>query len=162
MSAIAGQGWDPPQPILDRCRFHWFHVDPATALVLCVLSEAPSWYVGHFENHRMRKCDGPGCGMCDRGVGKQIRYVLSAVETSTHQNGVIEVSQSVVELLRSWTARTGKLRGMMIELTKATKAKQSRMVVRYLDSSPPGWASQVQPIDVLEALEATWDRIASQ
>jgi hypothetical protein len=159
MPGIVGEGWDPPPAVRDRCEFHWFHVVPGNCLVLCVLSQAPSWYVGHFEGKRMKRCDGPTCEMCGRGVGRQLRYVFAAVETSTRQNGLMEVSKSVAELLRSWSARNLGFRGMVLQFEKVTSSKNSRMDVKYVDREPPVWASEVEAVDVLEALESTWERL---
>jgi len=160
MAGIAGEGWDPPTAVRDRCEFHWFHVTPGNVIVVVVLSQAPVWYVGHFEKGRMRRCDGPGCEMCAQGLGRQLRYVFCAVEISTRQNGLMEVSKSVAELLRDWSARNGGFRGMVLQVEKASKSKHSRMEVRFLDRNPPSWASEVQAVDILEALENTWSRQA--
>jgi hypothetical protein len=160
MPGIVGDGWDPPAAVRDRCEFHWFHVSPGSVLVIVVLSAAPSWYVGHFDAGRMRRCEGPVCALCAKGVGRQLRYVFSCVEISTHQNGVVEVSKSVAELLREWAARKCGFRGMVLQLEKATKSKHSRMEVKYIDRDAPVWASEVEAVDVLEALEATWERMS--
>lgn len=158
MPGIVGEGWEPPPAVRERCEFHWFHVVPGSCVVLVVLSQSPSWYVGHFEKGRMRKCDGPQCAMCAQGCGRQLRYVFGAVEISTRQNGLVEVSKSVAELLRDWSGRNGGFRGMMLQLEKSTKSKHSRMDVKFLDRNPPVWVSELQSVDVLEALENTWNR----
>jgi len=160
MQGLVGDGWDPPDAVRERCEFHWFHVVPGTVLVVCVLSGAPAWYVGHFEKGRMKKCEGPTCSMCAQGIGRQLRYVFGCVEVSTRQNGLVEVSKSVAELLREWAARKCGFRGMVLQLEKATKSKHSRMEVKYVDRDPPSWASELEPINVLEALESTWDRLS--
>jgi len=105
MSESVGTGWDVPAGVKDRCEFHWFHVQRDGCLVVVILSSAPAWYVGHFDKGRMRRCDGHECRMCAAGSGRQLRYVLAAVDYQTRQNGVIEVSKSVAELIRSWSAR---------------------------------------------------------
>jgi len=154
-----GDGWDPPQAIVDRVEFHWFHVDPGRSLVLGILSTAPMWYVGHFEGGRMRQCSGTGCLSCLKGVGAQIRYVFSAVELTTRQVGVIEVSKSVAELIRSWEARNGSLRGMVLEFQKVSRSKQSRMDVGYIAECWPSWCVTVAPLDLRDVLSNTWGRM---
>jgi hypothetical protein len=154
-----GEGWDVPSVVKDEVEFHWFHVAPGRALVLCVLSTSPVWYVGHFENGRMGKCSGDGCPSCARGVGKQIRYVLSVVDVSTHQLGVIELSQSVADLVRAFSDRHGVMRGMVLDFTKAARSKHSRMEVSYIDQVAPGWCTTMEGLDLREVLGSTWERI---
>jgi hypothetical protein len=156
--APVGEGWDPPPSVRDRVEFHWFHVSPGRALVLCVLSGQPLWYVGHFDSGRMQPCLPEHCGLCARGVGKQLRYVVSSVELSSKQIGVLEMSKTVAELLRSWSSRNGGLHGMVIELQRATRSKHSRMECSYLDELPPGWALAMEGLDLKEVLSRTWER----
>jgi len=153
-----GSGWEVPADVRDRVEFHWFHVPISGCLVLGILSAAPAWYVGHFEKGRMRQCIGKGCICCEQGLGSQLRYVVSAVDLSTHQVGVLEFGASVAELIRQWASGFGYLRGMMIEISRATKSKHSRMEVSMIRDPPKAWVLATESLDLNEVLERTWER----
>jgi len=80
------------------------------------------------------------------------------VEITTRQIGILDVGKSVADMLREWTGRKGCFRGMMLEFTKASRSKHSRMEVHYIDRPEPSWMVTMQPVNLLEALESTWDR----
>jgi len=124
-----------------------------------MLSKVPLWYVGHFDGGRMKVCSGPVCDCCERGVGKQLRYVACGVEPTSRQLGVIEFSKPVAELLRDWSRRNGGFRGMMVEFTKATKSKHSRMEVKYIDAVATPFCLAVEPYDLGEVMRLTWERL---
>ena len=153
-----GSGWEVPNEIRDRVEFHWFHVPTNGALVLCILSAAPVWYVGHFEKGRMRQCLGKGCEMCSKGLGTQLRYVVSCIDISTRQVGVLEFGQSVAMLIKQWSTGFGYMRGMIIEISRAHKNKHSRMEVNLIKEHPPAFCLSTEPLDLEEVLERTWDR----
>ena len=153
-----GEGWDVPVGANPWSDFHWFHVSPRSALVVVVLSEDVVWYSGHFVDGRMAPCLGKGCELCGAGTGGQVRYVLPVVEISTRRVGLMEVSQSIGQLIRSWVDRRGELRGMTLEFTKATHAKQSRTNVGYVDAECAPWYRSCRVPDVKTALVLTWKK----
>lgn len=153
-----GRGWDPPDEVRDRVEFHWFHVVPGRSLLLCMLSTEPLWYVGHFEKGRMRPCLGAGCEPCTRGVGTQLRYVVSAVEVTTKQLGVIEMSKSVALAVKDFASSNGGLHGLLVEFVKSARSKHSRMECMFLNEHAPGWAFAMQGLDLAEVLARTWER----
>ena len=154
-----GEGWEPPAAVRDAVEFHWFHVQPGRAVVLCVLSGQPLWYVGHFQNGRMGPCRPAGCESCAKGIGRQLRYVVSCVELSSRQLGVLEVSSSVAELLKQWSLSAGGLRGLIVEIEKASRSKHSRMEASWVHETPPAWVMAMAPLDLKEVLARTWERI---
>lgn len=153
-----GEGWDVPSEVRDRVEFHWFHVQPGRSLLVCMLSAAPLWYVGHFESGRMKPCAPVGCQSCARGVGKQLRFVVSAVDVRSKQVGVLELSKGVADVLRGWADQNGGLHGMLVEFSKASKSKHSRMEVDWVRESAPSWAFCLPGLDLKEVLSRTWDR----
>jgi hypothetical protein len=92
-------------------------------------------------------------------VGKQIRYVISAVEMSTKRVGVIEMSESVAQLIREWAIPNEGARGLIVELGKASKSKHSRLEVNLIRERPPGWVMGLDGLDLVEVLSRTWERI---
>jgi hypothetical protein len=154
-----GEGWDVPFEVKDRVAFHWFHVVPGSRLLLVMLSLRPLWYVGHFDKGRMDRCIGDGCVKCQLGVGKQLRYVISCAEMTTKRIGVIEISESVAALLKQWAVPNGGARGLILEFSKATKSKHSRMEIARIDEHPPAWAMAMEALDLHEVLANTWDRL---
>jgi len=154
-----GEGWDVPAEVRDHVQFHWFHVAPGTSLLLVLLSVRPLWFVGHFVGGRMMQCRGDGCARCAAGTGRQIRYVMSAVEPSTRRLGVIELSESVVRLIKDWAIPNEGSRGLIIELTKVSRSKHSRHEVQLIREHPPAWCMALEPLDLHEVLSRTWDRI---
>jgi len=153
-----GVGWDVPGAVRDRVEFHWFHVPTSGALVLSVLSQAPVWYVGHFSSGRMRPCTGSGCECCEHGIGTQLRYLVSCVEMSTRQVGVFEFGPSISILIKQWASGMGYLKGMILEVTRASKSKHSRMEVHLIREPPAAWAMSIEGLPLEEVLERTWER----
>lgn len=153
-----GSGWDVPMEIRDRVEFHWFHVPVSGSLVLAILSNAPSWYVGHFDKGRMRQCTGKGCDLCAKGLGTQLRYLVSAVDISTHQVGVFEFGVSVSLLIKQWSSGLGYLHGLVVEIMRAAKSKHSRMEISLIREAPLAWVMATPPLDLNEVLERTWER----
>jgi hypothetical protein len=161
MAELTGPGWDLPAEVREAVDFHWFHVVPGRSLVLTVLSDAPVWYVGHYQGRRMRRCMGESCELCAQGLGSQVRYVLGAVEVATRTVGVIEMGKSNALLVRSWAGRNGGLRGMTLELSKSSSHKQSRMELLYIDRPAAPWISGLKAPDLAAALHRTWERMGS-
>jgi len=153
-----GKGWSPPQEVVDNVEFHWWHVPAGGSLLLCCLSEQPSWYVGHFDRGRMRICAGAGCDLCALGVGRQLRFVLCAAEVTTRRVGVLEVGSSVGYSLRDRALGNGGLRGTIVELSKASRSKHGRMEVHFVDQHPGAALLCLEPLDLAVVLEQTWRR----
>jgi hypothetical protein len=153
-----GAGWEVPTDVRDRVEFHWFHVPKSGALVLAILSQVPVWYVGHFDSGRMKECGGIGCDLCSKGIGRQLRYVVSAVDISTKQVGVFEFGSSVSLLIKQWASGLGYLHGMIIEVTRASKSKHSRMEISLIREHPMSWVMSLEGLPLEEVLERTWER----
>jgi len=153
-----GEGWDLPPDAAPWSSFHWFAVPVTGSLQLTVLSERPMWYVGHFHEQRMVPCPGQGCEACACGVGRQIRYTFAVADWETRRSGLLEVGQQNGLLIQSWCARNGGLRGMMLDLSKAGRQRQSRTVVRYVEQEAPAWAMGLDVPEVGLALYLTWQK----
>lgn len=153
-----GSGWEVPGEIKDKVEFHWFHVPITGALVLAILSVSPVWYVGHFEKGRMRQCSGQGCEFCARGLGRQLRYIVSCMDPSTRQIGVLEFGSTVAQLIKQWSSGLGFMRGMIIEISRAHKSKHSRMEVNLIKETAPGYVHSTEPLDLEAVLVRTWER----
>ena len=159
MIKSSGSGWDVPAAVRDKSEFHWFHLPVKGSLMLCVLSDEPIWYVGHYHRGRMKPCTKGICALCAQGVGGQLRYVVSVVEILTRRIGLLEVGQSPALVLRQGAAGRGGLRGSMIEVFRSGRSKHCRFEITILDEPPPGWALVMKPVDVKRALQDTWERI---
>jgi len=157
-SDLSGNGWSPPPSVRDVVEFHWFHVPVGGAAVLCVLSAEPVWYVGHFSGGRMRRCRGDLCRHCVEGVGRQIRYVISAVDMASRVLGVIELGSAAMSAIRDRALARGVLRGMVIELARAARSKHGRLDVSVIDETAPSWATCMEALDCHFVLERTWER----
>lgn len=153
-----GDGWDIPEGVTPWSDFHWWKVAGNRVLELVVLCERPLWYVGHYHRGRMVPCLGDDCRLCRDGVGAQVRYVISAAEVSTRRVGLLEVGRGVGLQLRDWAAACGRLRGLWLELTKQTSAKQSRMEVSLVQKDPGDWYLGLGIPDIQKALYATWGK----
>jgi hypothetical protein len=158
MAELSGEGWTPPGCVRDMVEFHWFHVPVGTSLMMCVLSGEPVWYIGHFDQGRMRRCRGDLCRMCVDGVGRQIRYVVSAVELTTRRLGVLELGTAPMMVLRDAALARGALRGLVIELGRSSRSKHARLDLVVVDECPPGWAVTMEALDCRFVLDRTWDR----
>lgn len=155
---LSGSGWSPPPDVRDAVEFHWFHVPVQGALVLCVLSTEPVWYIGHFDVGRMRQCRGDLCRMCVQGVGRQIRYVVSAVELTSRRLGVLELGTAPMMHIRDRALSRGALRGMVIEVSRAGRSKHGRLDISVMEETAPSWATTMEGLDCSVVLDRTWSR----
>jgi hypothetical protein len=153
-----GDGWDVAPEDRPWSDFHWWKVPAKGVLVLALLGERPVYYVGHYVDGRMWPCTGPGCGLCERGVGSQIRYVMGAVDIQTHRAGILEVGRGNGMLIRDWVASRGAMSGLIVELEKHSHSRTSRTEVRWVHQDPPVWVSQLEAPDLRRALILTWDK----
>jgi hypothetical protein len=106
----------------------------------------------------MQQCKGRGCELCKKGLGTQLRYVVSCVDVSTRQVGVFEFGASVSTLIKQWSTGFGYLKGMIIEVTRASKSKHSRMEVNLIKEHPMPWVMALEGLPLEEVLERTWER----
>lgn len=146
------ESWDVPD-IGSSVGYTWYHVPAGGSLYVVVLSDRPTWYVGHYVGGRMLRCVGANCAWCDRGVGRQIRCVLCVAESSTHRVGVIELSQSVGLLVRDWGYARGTMRGLQVEFSRVGRSKHSRIEAICLSDVEPSWSRSLQSLDVREVLD---------
>jgi len=151
-----GSGWELPKGAQPWSSFHWFRVGARESLSLVLLSERPTWYLGHYVEGRMVPCGGIPCELCGEGLGSQARFVFAVCEVTTRRVGLVEVSQSVAELFRMWEAEHGGLRGMWVELYKHSHSVRSRTECRCVREDPGHWWRSLEVPDPGVALELTW------
>lgn len=153
-----GQGWDVPPEVRGDIEFRWWKVYGNRNLTLVMLSEQPLWYRGHYYRHRMVPCFGDGCKLCAENVGGQLRYVVAAAEITTHRSGLLEVGDTVAKDLRDIAIRHNGMKGMIVEISKHTFSKQSRMEVSYIDREEPPWWREIDAPDIQKALYLGWQK----
>lgn len=156
---MQGEGWDLPDGVAPWSAFHWFKIGSRSGLDCVILSEQPYWYVGHFYGNRMWPCQAPGCQVCEEGVGRQIRFCFAVVERTTRRVGLLEVSDSVGQLIRSWIARNEGLRGMHVFFTRHSHSIKSRMEVEFCEQDKEAWFRELEVPDPRMALELTWTKM---
>jgi len=155
---VLGSGWNPPQEVVDRTEWHWWHVPVGGSLLLCCLSQQPVWYVGHYHGNRMRPCRGAGCELCGLGVGRQLRYVVCAAEVTTRRVGVLELGTGPGYLLRDRALGNGGLRGTVFEVARSGRSKHCRLEIRFVDQHAGAGLLALEPLDLEEVIEGTWRR----
>jgi hypothetical protein len=153
-----GSGWELPPGAEPWSDFHWFQSSTKGVLVLVLLSRSPVWYTGHFNGGRMAPCYNEGCEYCKAGIGSQVRYCFGVVDEVTRRPGLIELGKGNGELLRDWAYRSGGLRGLTVEISKHSRAQQSRTLVQYVDRPSPVWVETIDCPDVALALYLTWHK----
>jgi hypothetical protein len=157
-----GSGWDVPAEQVPWTEFSWFKVKGSRSLVLVVLSDMPVWYTGHYWKGRMTPCLGADCEACSNQIGAQLRYVIGAVEYSTKRVGLLEISRSIAQELKEMMGRDESMKGMAIEFTKYSNAKNSRMIVTEVTFANGLTLSDYHCPDILNALVATWEKAGIQ
>lgn len=155
----AGEGWDVPAEVRGDLEFRWWRVSGNRLLTLLVLSETPLWYRGHYHRGSMVPCLGDGCKMCAEGIGAQLRYVVAAAECSSHRPGLMEVGQTVARELRDLAVRHDGMPGMVVEFTKYSLAKNSRMEIRLVEREESPWWREIDVPDIKLALRLQWEKI---
>jgi len=158
----SGSGWELPEGVDPWSSFHWFKVGARTGLDLVMLSSEPAWYVGHYYQSRMWPCSGSSCGLCEDGVGRQVRFVFAVVEVSSRRVGLLEVSESVGRLIRDWIPRHQGLRGMHLYFGRHSSSVKSRMEVEYADEFDVAWWADLEVPDIKVALELTWTKMKAK
>ena len=153
-----GEGWDVPQEIRGGVEFRWWRVTGNRVLVLTLLSESPVWYKGHYLSTGMAPCFGEGCKLCEQRVGAQLRFVVAGAEVTTHRSGLLEVGQTVATELRDLAVNHGGLKGMVIEISKHTFSKRSRMEIRYVSRQEEHWWKEIDVPDIRTALFLGWQK----
>lgn len=156
---MQGEGWELPEGVNPWSSFHWFKVSARKPLRLIVLSERPHWYIGHYVDGRMWPCQAPGCSVCEDGTGKQVRYVMAVVDRESKRVGLIEVSESLGELIRSWVPRNEGLRGMHLTFAKHSASVRSRTEVEFEEMGALPWWRDLEVPDPKVALELTWRKM---
>jgi hypothetical protein len=156
---MQGEGWELPDGVQPWSTFHWFKVGAKRPLELVILSDVPHWYIGHFYEKRMWPCSAPGCPTCEDGIGKQIRFCFAMVDVETRRVGLIEVSDSIGQLIRAWVPRNEGLRGMHLLFSRHSLSIKSRMEVEFLEQEVVGWWRDLEVPDPKIALELTWTKM---
>lgn len=151
-----GEGWDPPEDICGNPDFHWFKVPSRGSLVLVMLGTGPVWYTGHFTDGRMWPCSGEECELCKRGIGAQLRYVVACCEPVSRKVGMLEIGKNHGLQLKDWCGRAAGFKGMMVEFSKHSAARQSRTEMVFVDQAPPVWVFELEAPDIARALILTW------
>lgn len=157
-----GEGFALPPDAKPWSDFHWFSASPKGDLVLVMLGDQPVWYLGHYVGGRMAACVGSGCDYCATGIGSQVRFCMSCAEVATRRTGLIEFGKGNGEMIGDWARRQGTLRGLVIEVSKHTKSRQSRTEVRHVSSPAEPWFLPLEVPDIALALYLTWQKAGLQ
>lgn len=155
---MLGEGWEPPAEAAGSEDFRWFHISGTKPLIAVVTCTMPLWYTGHYHRGRMCPCTGEHCEMCEIGVGSQVRFVFSLADCSQRAHGLLETGRTVAQEVRDLAARIGGLRGLMLEISKHSLSRKSRMEVINVPGDPGTWFEKLPPIDIEQALRATWSK----
>lgn len=153
-----GEGWELEPEHRPWSDFHWWKVPTKGILVLALFGGPPVYYTGHFADGRMWPCVDEGCGMCQRGIGEQVRYVMGAAEVSTHRVGILEVGRANGMLIRDRVRSQGHAEGVVMELSKHSHARTSQTEIRFVEVPVFPWIHQVEAPDLKRALLLTWQR----
>jgi len=151
-----GSGWEVPESERGDLEYRWFRISGNRSLVLVMLSREPIWYRGHYDKGRMNPCLGDGCKLCSAKIGAQLRYVVAAAERSLHRVGLWEMGATVARDLRDLAIRRGELRGSVVEISKHSLSKHSRMEIRLVDQTEGPWWMEIDIPDIRRALYLTW------
>lgn len=150
------EGWGSPDGLRSEDQWTWFHANGEEPLALVVLSETPTSYVGHYVAGRMRPCDGDSCTFCERGTGRQARWVMCCVRVKDGVIGMLEVGKPLALQIRDWSESRGRLRGLAIELYRASRSKHSRIEIARFEGTVPLPFLKFPSLDVPKVLKATW------
>lgn len=153
-----GSGWDVPATEVAWTEFSWFKVRGGHSLVVVALSDAPTWYSGHYTKGRMYPCLGGDCKMCADGIGSQLRYVIGCVEVSTRRVGLLEFSRAIALDVKDFIPPNKSMRGLALEFTKYSMSKNSRMQVTPVRLHQEFDFSMYVAPDIQYALVATWEK----
>ena len=149
-------GFDLPEGMAREETWTWFHPNRQEPLGLLIISEAPVNYSGHYARGRMRPCSGDGCAYCEKNVGKQARYVFCAVRIRDGKVGILELGRPAALVVRDLSQARGRIKGLAIELFRASESKHSRIDIRGFQGIVPKPFLNFQPLDVFRVLEVTW------
>jgi len=104
-----------------------------TGVITCTkLWEIQTHYVGY----RTLPCLEPDCPQCDSMAPKRYEAFLSVVWTRGRDHEIIRCTQGFVYQLKSQARNIEDLRGMRIEVNRATERRNGRLCCKVLD----GWS----------------------
>ena len=106
----------------------------------------------------MLPCAGDGCKLCAEHIGAQLRYVVTAAEVSTHRVGLLEVGHTVAMDLRDLAVRCDGMRGMIVELSKHSFSRNSRMELRLVERVEGPWWREIEEPDRRLALHLCFEK----
>jgi hypothetical protein len=109
----------------------------------------------------MRPCVTQPCPLCDRGIGAQLRIVLSVYDLKLRAVCLIEVAQPAALQIRMLCEAAGHVRGLVLELRHEADRQRGRIIVQAPDRSHPNVPDPL-PVgaNCRTALAETWKRVA--
>ena len=162
MQPKVGSGFDLPEGSNGWTDWTWFHARAAAPSRFTILCVSPVHYSGHFSKGRMVPCAGDDCPLCAKGLGSQARYVFSVVEWETRRVGLLELGRGHALQVQDWIPANGGLRGLTIEIQRASHSKQSRVEMTMISDSTPLFFQHLEGPDLARAVQSTCSRAASQ
>ena len=156
---MKGKGFNVPEDVQLGPTWRWIHPQPKSCLILGIISSEVAWYVGHFYGGRMRRCKGEGCELCQIEIGRQVRYLLHVAELATKQQGIWEFGPGSAEKIQTYTEELGFLKGIILEVARTGKHKNSKIDVKLVRQKIQPWLLAIKPIDLDIVLEKTFERM---
>lgn len=150
------EGWDALRESKEQDKIHFAKILPKVRNEFLILNSAPLFYDGHFHHGKMIRCDGPGCQICNQGIGKQGRYAFGVYEYRTGWRCVLELSTKQAETIFNNYLVGDDARFLKITIERISQAKTSNLRITegmYVSVRNVGL---YDPIPVVDFLEKYW------
>ena len=133
----------------------WIHVPARGALRIAILSKRAYRYQGHWWAGAMHNCPPERCQYCARGIGIQVKIVLSVHDLDAGGAGLLELTPTTAAVIAAQYTEAGFLRGLTFKLKHAEGRSNGRIVIE-----PTGpvlsMATLPDAANVSAAMQAQW------
>lgn len=144
----------PPDP-RDFANIRLVRVPASGAILGIVTSNDIEGCWTHWDKYRTQPCPGEDCPLCRDGQPRRWQGWLSLVSQVTERQIVVQVSPLAAQTLGEIRTKYGKLRGLLVEFTRAAKRPNARIIVeaRQLPKPP---AHLPPPVNIQKYMELIW------
>lgn len=135
---------------------------PATAAITGIVTSHT--YLGcytHWDSYRTQPCGEESCKLCKEGQPRRWQCYFSIMGQASRRQIVVQLTPLAAQSLDEAIERYGSLRGLLINLTRANRRPNSRIIVetRALPMPDPNLP---EGVDIKRYMELIWQSTDNQ
>ena len=136
--------------------FRLIRTPAAKALVLICTSADLIGCPTHYYRNRTMPCERQACEPCEHGYSKRWHAYVAAIDPTTGEHLIFEMTRQAGDELRDYRLRHGTLRGCKLQATRANNRPNGRLCIR---TKPADLATLnlPEPPNIVRVLCNLWD-----